>query len=140
MRRILDRTSLAPLLTALPVLALAVAPLGSSCVALAGGAAAGFLISQEVLPNAVHSATVARDVDEVWVSVQDTLGLLSFDPITVEDFPRVATGVVEGATVIVKVHAYDLDRTVISVEAEKYLVSRGEIAERVMNSILDRIQ
>lgn len=113
--------------------------LPAGCVALAGGAAAGFLISQEVLPNSVHTATVSRDVETVWTQAQGALGRLSSEPMQVTEFPRTAVGQVEGTTVTVKVHAYDLDLTVISVEAERFLVSRGEVARRVLDTILDQM-
>ena len=46
----------------------------------------------------------------------------------------------DGARVVVEVLAYDIDRTVINIEASKYGVSKGDTAAKVMNSILDRLR
>ena len=111
----------------------------SGCVAVAAGATAGFLVSREVQADDVQSATVALDVDRVWKAAQDLLRAKSSKPVLVETFPRVVRGVVDGADVSIEVQAYDLDRTVILVDARKMYMPAGETAERVLNALLDRL-
>ncbi|MEM7309552.1 MAG: hypothetical protein AAF682_22950 [Planctomycetota bacterium] len=121
------------------LLSLALVPLGTSCVAAAAGAAAGFLVSREVLPNDLRTATVSFDVDEVWAISKERMEILSMTTIEVQEYPRVITGEVDGADVTIEVHAYDLDRTIVTVDATKFGFAKGETADRVMNAILDTL-
>jgi hypothetical protein len=126
--------------TSLPgALALALLPLAGSCVAVAAGAAAGYVVSTEVLPGDVHTVTVADDVDLVWTSAKATLGSMSTTTLDVSEMPRVAKGTVDGAYVTLEVQAYDIDRTVVNVRAERYLTSRGAVAQRVIDRVLARL-
>jgi hypothetical protein len=122
----------------LAVLLLAFAPL-AGCVAVAAGAAAGYAITQEVLPNDVHTATIALDVDVVWPAAKDALRGLSTRPLDVTETPRVVKGVVDGADVTLEVHAFDLDRTIVEVRAERFLASRGATAQRVLDRVIERL-
>lgn len=128
------RRSILPLFAAL-----ALVPSTAGCVAAAVGVGAGYLISREVLPNDLHTAQVQADVDHTWQVAQETMEMLSMEPVEVQDFPRRLTGEVDGADVVVEVLAYDLDRTVIRVSAEKYTVSKSETANRVLTKIIDRL-
>ena len=122
----------------LPLLALL--PLASSCV-VAAAAGAGYVVSQQVLPNNVHVAQVAYDVDHVWPSVKETMGVFQ-EPgsaLSVQDFPRTVKTTVDGAKVTVEVEALDLDRTTIRVSAEKYLTKDNATAQQVMSGILERL-
>lgn len=125
----------------LPVLALA--PLVSGCF-VAAAAGAGYVVSQQVLPNNVHLTQVALDVDQVWPSVKETVSFFQ-EPgseATVQDFPRTIHAKVDGSKVTVEVEAMDLDRTTIRVSAEKYggLSSDNATAAEVMSGILDRLE
>jgi hypothetical protein len=124
------------------LLAILCAPLLSGCFLIAAGAAgtAGYVVSQQV-SNHVHTAQVAFDVDHVWPSVKETMGFLQ-EPgseATVQDFPRVVNGRVDGAKVRVEVEALDLDQTTIRVSAEKYLTKDNATATDVLNQILRRL-
>ena len=69
------------------------------------GAGVGYVVSQKVLPNDVHVAQVALDVDHVWPSVRETLGF-HVDPgteLVVQEFPRQVEAKVDGARVRVEV-------------------------------------
>ena len=117
-------------------------PLLSGCFLVAAGAAgtAGYVVSQQV-SNHVHTAQVAFDVDHVWPSVKETMGFLQ-EPgseATVQDFPRVVNGRVDGAKVRVEIEALDLDQTMIRVSAEKFLGKDNATAEDVMNQLLTRL-
>ena len=122
----------------LPLLALV--PLVSGCI-VAAAAGAGYVVSQQVLPNQVHVAQVAYDVDHVWPSVKETMGVFQ-EPgsaISVQDFPRSVKTTVDGAQVTVEVEAIDLDRTTIRVSAEKYMTKDNATAQQVMSGILERL-
>lgn len=122
----------------LPLLALV--PLVSGCV-VAAAAGAGYVVSQQVLPNQVHVAQVAYDVDHVWPSVKETMGVFQ-EPgsaLSVQDFPRSVKTTVDGAKVTVEVEALDLDRTTIRVSAEKYMTKDNATAQQVMSGILERL-
>lgn len=119
---------------------LALLPLTSGCV-VAAAAGAGYVVSQQVLPNSVHLAQVAYDVDHVWPSVKETMGVYQ-EPgsaISIQDFPRSVKTTVDGAQVSVEVEAIDLDRTTIRVSAEKYLTKDNATAQQVMSGILERL-
>jgi hypothetical protein len=115
----------------------------SAClVAAAGAAGAGYVVSQQVLPNDVHVAQVALDVDDVWPSVKETLGFYQ-EPgseLAVQDYPRTVHARVDGAKVTVQVEAIDIDRTTIRVSAEKYLTQNSATAAEVMEGILERLR
>ena len=124
------------------LLALMPLPFLSGCFLVAAGAAgtAGYVVSQQV-SNHVHTAQVAFDVDHVWPSVKETMGFLQ-EPgseATVQDFPRVVNGRVDGAKVRVEVEALDIDRTTIRVSAEKFLGKDNATAEDVMNQLILRL-
>jgi hypothetical protein len=125
----------------LPLLVLAT--LSTSCAVAAVGAAvgAGYIISQQVLPNNVHLAQVSLDVDQVWPSVRETVGFYQdtgSEP-SVQDFPRTILAKVDGARVTVEVEAVDLDRTQVRVTAEKYLGKDEATAAKVMDGIVKRL-
>ena len=123
-----------------PLLLLALAPLFSGCFLAAAGA--GFIVSQQVLPNDVHVTQVALDVEKVWPSVKETAGIWQepgSEP-TVQDYPRTIHAKVDGSKVTIEVEAIDVDRTTIRVSAEKYLSKDSATAAQVMNSIVDRLQ
>jgi len=124
------------------VLALALAPLFTSCAVAAVGAAvgAGYIISQRVTNNG-HITQVALDVDKVWPSVQETVGIYQ-DPgsePSVQDFPRTIHAKVDGSKVTVEVEVIDIDRTQVRVTAEKYLGKDDATAAKVMNGIVERL-
>ena len=124
-------------LIVLPFLAL---PLLSGCV-LVAGAGVGYVVSQKVLPNDVHVAQVALDVEQVWPSARETVGFY-VDPGTeavVQEFPRQIEAKIDGARVRVEVEAHDLDRTLVRVHAEKFFANDDATAQRVMDAILDRL-
>jgi len=121
----------------LPLLAL----LFTSCW-LAAGAAAGYIVSQQVLPGNVHMAQVALDVDKVWPSAQETVGYFQepgSDP-SVQAFPRTILARVDGAKVTVEVEAIDIDRTTIRVTADKYLGKDNATAAKVLSGILEGLE
>lgn len=121
----------------------ALAPLLSGCWVVAA-AGAGYIISQQVLPNDVHVTQVALDVETVWPSVKETASFYQ-EPgseATVQDFPRTIHAKVDGSKVTIEVEAIDVDRTTIRVQAEKYsgLAKDNATAAEVMKGILDHLQ
>jgi hypothetical protein len=125
----------------LPILVLA--PLITGCAVAAVGAAvgAGYLISQRVLPNNVHVAQLALDVEVVWPSVKETVSFYQdagSEP-SVQDYPRTVRARVDGAKVTVDVEAIDIDRTQVRVTAERYVGKDDATAAKVMNAIVERL-
>jgi hypothetical protein len=110
----------------------------SSCIAVAAGATAGFLIHREVREG-VHSATVTLDAERTFRGAEECLRSMSSDKVLVQTSPRIVRGEVDGADVSIEVQAYDLDRTVILVEAQKDFGRADPVAERVLNALLDRL-
>jgi len=133
MNRLVRNRVLAPL-------ALFVTLASTACVA-AVGAAAGYVVYTQVLPNNVHVAQVSIDVDKAWPSVKETLTFFQSPgtELTIHDFPRTIEANVEGSKVLVAVEADDIDRTTIRVTAEKYLAKDDTTASEVMSRILDRL-
>jgi len=128
-------TRVLPLLLSLGTLPL------SGCL-LVAGVGVGYVVTQQVLPNDVHVTEVADDVDTVWKSVRQSM-LILVDPgheLEVKDAPRSIDCKVNGAAVTVEVEAYDLNRTTIRVQAEKYLASDNATAGEVMDTILRHLQ
>jgi hypothetical protein len=115
-------------------------PFLSGCV-LAAGAGVGYVVYEKALNDNVHEAQVKDEVDHVWASVQETMGIL-IDPKTelkVHTFPRTIEAKVDGAAVRVEVETYDVQRTIIRVRAEKLLGHDSGTASVVINKILDRL-
>jgi hypothetical protein len=107
-----------------------------SCLLVAGGAA-GYVVSQEVLPGNVHTSQVLVDVETTWASAQETMRNKAEDGIKTTDYPRRIECVVAGANVEVQVEAYDLNRTLIRVKASRFLSADNDVAKLVLNKIVD---
>lgn len=120
-------------------LLLTIAPLFASCIAV-GAAAAGILVSQEVLDNNVYVATLDRDADVVWASTKVALSRASLKPIDCQDDVRQAVAEIDDAKVTVNVETYDLNRSTLRVTAKKYGVNNGEIAKLVYDKILHELE
>lgn len=118
----------------------ALVPLLGGCFVAAAGAA-GYVVSQQVLPNNVHVTQVSLDVDQVWPAVKETMGFYQApgSELAVQDFPRSIKAKVDGADVLVEVEAMDLDRTTIRVSAKKYLGKDDATASEVMAGILKHL-
>jgi len=108
----------------------------TSCI-LAVGAGAGYLVSQEVLPNDVLQAQVKLDVDTVWAQAQATVRDMKVGDFETTDYPRRIETTVDRCDVEVVVEAYDLNRTIIKVQAERFTTSKEETARKILNRILD---
>ncbi len=117
------------------------AVLCNGCI-LVAGAGAGYIISKEVNEDDVYVAEVAKDVEVVWAAVGESLEILCDVGETVEitEGQRIAKTKVNGADVVVEVVAFDIDRTMLRVRADKPLTSDGHTAELVQRHILDRLR
>jgi hypothetical protein len=110
----------------------------AGCI-VAGAAAAGILISQDVLDNNVYVATIDRDANQVWTSAKLALNRASLKPIDVQDDVRQAVAEIDDAKVTVNVETYDLNRSTLRVSAKKYGVNNGEIAKMMYDKILHEL-
>lgn len=115
-------------------------PLLSGCFAVAAGAAAGLVVSNEVMENSAYVSRVRRDVHEVWPIVKTTLSDASTELIEVDEQLRVASGLVTGSKVTIAVAAYDLGQTTVRVAAERYYMADGETAGDFMDRLLNELE
>ena len=107
-----------------------------SCLLVAGGAA-GYVVSQEVLPGNVHTSIVLFDVDSTWASAQQTMRDKAEDGIETTDYPRRIECEVAGADVEVKVEAYDMNRSLLRVKASRFLSADNDVAKMILNKLID---
>ena len=107
-----------------------------SCLLIAGGAA-GYVVSQEVLPGNVHTSIVTFDVDSTWASAQETMRSKAEDGIQTTDYPRRIECEVAGAEVEVKVEAYDMNRSLLRVKASRFLSADNDVAMMILNKLVD---
>ena len=126
--------------TASILLVLTAALSSSSCLALAG-VGVGYIISREELANSTFEARVRDDVENVWPLVQEAFEILH-DPrsetVVVEE-PRRIEGQVDYSKVTIHIDAYDLDLTVIRVQAASYGTADRATAQEVLEYVLDRL-
>ena len=117
---------------------LALLPLSASCLGLAAGA--GFLISQDVSGNK-HVSHVSYDVDRVWPATQAAVReMAGTNPVTVSSgVPRMIKTRIEGRDVTITVEAYDVDQTLIKIEAWMVAVADPKMAESISNRIIAQL-
>jgi hypothetical protein len=119
--------------------ALLVLPLVSSCAAAVIGGAVGLVASQELLDNNTYISTIERDVSFVWPEVKLYLSETSLDLIQVNEELRTVQARIDGADVLASVEAWDIDRTIVRVQARKFGVNDGEMARVIMDRIHQRL-
>lgn len=119
-------------------LALTLPLVSSSCVA-ALGVGAGIVASQELANNNTYITHLNQDVKTVWPQVKLFLADASMELIEMDDELRVARARIDGSVVTVGVEAYDIDRTVMKVNARKFGVNDGEMARIVTERIQHRL-
>jgi len=114
-------------------------PLVSSCAAALIGAGAGLVASQELLDNNTYVSHIERDISYVWPEVKIYLSEASLDLIDVDEPKRTVEARIDGADVLASVEAWDMDRTIVRVEARKFGVNDGELARTIMERIHARL-
>lgn len=120
------------------VIALLALPLSSCLVA---GAAAGVVIGSEMLDNRAYVSHIDKDAKVVWNTVKDFLAQESPELIEFDDQTRIAKAKLDDANVTVTVEAFDIDRSVLTVSAKKYMstVNDGEFAKIIMERLHRRL-
>lgn len=113
--------------------------LSPACV-VAAGAVGGYVIHREFMAEQGHVAHLTYDVDEVWATAREVLAEWSAEPPTIQDFPRQARATVEAHEVIVTVEAFDVDRTILKVYAERSKLARREMSKRILDDIIAELQ
>ena len=121
------------------LVALLALPLLSSCAAAVIGGVAGLVASQEMLDNNTYVSHVQRDVSFVWPEVKMYLSETSLDLIEPDEELRTVKARIDGADVLVAVEAWDIDNTIIRVQARKFGVNDGEMARVIMERIHQRL-
>ena len=114
--------------------ALIAAPLLPGCL-FATAAAAGVVVSQEVIEDNTYIGHIQADVNQVWAQAKISLGKLSAEPIDVQNELRRATADIDGATVKVAVETFDLNVSVLRVSARRYGVASGDDAKYAFDKI-----
>lgn len=120
------------------LIALLALPLSSCLVA---GAVGGVVLSSEMMDNRSYVSHVDKDAKLVWATVKNFLSSESAELIEFDDQTRIAKAKLDGANVVVTVEAFDVDRSVLSVSAKKFMstVNDGELAKVVMERLHRRI-
>ena len=118
------------------LLCVALAPMLSGCLALAAGAA-GAMVATDVLENQTYVAQFNMEADEVWHAAKATASHASTDPVEVDRDLRTVRAKIDGAIVVISVETFDLNQSLLRVEAKKYGLVNGEIANMVLQRIVD---
>jgi len=119
--------------------ALAALTLSSSC-ALMAGAAAGGVVYNEFAENKIYEAQFNMDSEAVWHSAKATVSHTATDPIEVDRDLRKLVAKIDGAVVIVTVETFDLDQSILRIEAKRYGIIDGEVASRVLTKIREGLE
>ena len=98
------------------------------------------MLSQEVLDSNSYVVQLRQDADSVWSTAKVSLNRQSNDPITTDEAIKFAEARIGGAKVRVSVEAYDVDTCRMVVSATKLGVANGELADQVMQGILNDIE
>jgi hypothetical protein len=112
-------------------------PLVSSCAVI--GVGAGVVVSQELLDNNTYVSHIERDISFVWPEVKIYLSEASLDLIEVDEAKRTVKARIDGADVMASVEAWDMDRTIVRMEAKRFGVNDGEMARTIMERIHERL-
>ncbi len=120
------------------LIALLALPLSSCLVA---GAAAGVVIGSEMMDNRAYVSHVDKDAKVVWNTAKDFLAAESAELIEFDDQTRIAKAKLDDRNVTVTVEAFDLDKSVLTVTAKKFMstVNDGEYAKVVMERLHRRL-
>lgn len=118
---------------------LASTSLFSSC-ALMAGAAAGGAVYNEFADNKVYEAHFTMDAEELWHSAKATVSHMATDPITVDRDLRSLTAKIDGTVVVISVETFDLNQSILHVEAKYYGVVDGETGSQVLAKIREGIE
>jgi hypothetical protein len=116
------------------------APLVSSCVAAAVGVGAGAVIGTEVLDNDTYVARIDMSSARLWPTAKTTLSHMSMKPIDVNDALKTAVAEIDQAKVTVVVETYDIEQSVLRVNARKYGIANGDISKMVLDNILSDLE
>jgi len=121
------------------VLLIAATSLFSSC-ALMAGAAAGGAVYNEFAENKVYEAHFGLDAEAVWHSAKATVSHMATDPIEVDSDLRSLTAKIDGTVVVVSVETFDLNQSILRIEAKYYGVVDGESGNRVLTKIKEGLE
>jgi hypothetical protein len=82
---------------------------------------------------------IERDISFVWPEVKIYLSETSLDLIEVDESMRTVKARIDGADVLASVEAWDMDRTIVRMEAKRFGVNDGEMARTIMERIHERL-
>ena len=115
---------------------------GCALALFGAGAGAGYVITRELEGEGGLESEVREDVDVVWLASIESLDILHDlkTDVIVQDSPREARAVVDGREITLQVDAYDLNRTILRVQAQGPLGVDEDAARRVMEDIVARLK
>lgn len=113
---------------------LATLPLLPGCI-VAAAAVGGAAASSVLLEDNTYISHLNFNSNLVWAQTKSTLTKKSADPIDVDESRRRAVAEIEGATVTCSVETYDLNVSVLKVQAKKFGFPDTEIARIVLDRI-----
>jgi hypothetical protein len=119
---------------------LAAPTLLTGCAGFVAGGVAAVVISQEMLDNNTYVSHLNQDVSLVWPTAKVFLAEQSLELIEIDEPARIAKAKIDGASVVVGVEAYDLEKTLMRVSATRYGVNDGEMARLIMERLHRRIE
>jgi len=111
--------------------------ISTGCAGVVAGGVAAVVVSQEMVDNNTYVSHVNQDVTQVWPTAKVFLAEQSQKLIETDDQGRRATADIDGAKVSITVEAYDLDKSIVRVEAKRYGVNDGDLA-RIVNERFTR--
>lgn len=124
------------------LIAVALLPLATGCVAAAAaGAVGGIVLSQEYVDNSTYVAHLNSDVNTVWPTAKRVISDTSLELVETDEAIRVVKGKIDGSTVTVNVEPYDIDKSILKVKARnRFGLADQTTAELVMERIVRRVQ
>jgi len=118
---------------------LLVAPLFTSCAAVAVGAGSVF-VADQLRDNNSYVAQISNDSRELWATVKKTMSHMSPVPIYVDEALRQVKANYDGGMVYIQVETFDVHQSTLRVRATKFGLNSGELAREVQRRIMRDVQ
>lgn len=109
-------------------------PLLPGCI-VAAAAVGGAVAAPALMDDNTYISHLNYNSNLVWAQTKATLTKKSLDPIDVDESRRRAIAQIDGATVTCSVETYDLNVSVLKVQAKKFGFPDNEIGKIVLDRI-----
>ncbi|MFT5050220.1 MAG: hypothetical protein ACI8QZ_001619 [Chlamydiales bacterium] len=118
---------------------LLVAPLFTSCAAVALGAGSVF-VADQLRDNNSYVAQISSDSRELWAAVKKTVSHMSPYPIHVDEALRQVKARYDGGMIYLQVETFDVNQSTLRVRATKYGLNSGELAREVQRRVMRGVE